>query len=82
MSSIWNTKSLCNRGLTYVKCVGKHLTAVCKIEKLHKANCGELHRGNYRGCIVAKELQKRETKFNMINKIIQKPPPHHTDLLS
>ena len=43
-----------------------HLAAICKIKKLNKAkcaNCGELHPAIYRGCIIAKQLQKIREKI-------------------
>lgn len=44
------------------RCAGKHLTRECKKSKDGSplcANCHENHPANYRGCEVAKTLQKR-----------------------
>lgn len=50
----------CHRTPRCVKCAGRHLATNCKavINTPKCANCGEGHTANYRGCIVAKELQK------------------------
>lgn len=47
-----------------VKCAGKHWSFNCNIKeknggKIKCANCEEAHLASYRGCVVAKELQKR-----------------------
>lgn len=57
-----HTQKFCQRAVKCVKCAGNHLTAECK--KLGNSppkcsNCGEAHPANYRGCLVAKELQSR-----------------------
>lgn len=60
-----HTQAYCNREPRCVKCAGKHLTTNCKAIRLEKAkcaNCGEAHPANYRGCVIAKELQKRREK--------------------
>jgi hypothetical protein len=51
-----------------VKCTGKHLTKDCDKSKETPpkcVNCGNGHPANYRGCIVAKELQ--EIRYKKIN---------------
>lgn len=54
-----HVRSGCHRTPRCVKCAGRHLTSNCQastgIPKC--ANCDENHK-NYRGCTVAKELQK------------------------
>lgn len=57
-----HTYKYCQRMPACVKCAGLHLTSECNIPKNTRAkcfNCGEEHPASYRGCIVAKELQKR-----------------------
>lgn len=60
-----HTQAYCNREPRCVKCAGKHLTTNCTATRLENpkcTNCGEAHPANYRGCIIAKELQKRRDK--------------------
>lgn len=57
-----HTQAFCKRDARCVKCGGSHLTADCIIDKKVApkcCNCQEAHPANYRGCVVAKELQKR-----------------------
>lgn len=57
-----HTHKFCKRNPTCVKCAENHLTAECTKPRNTPAkctNCSEAHPANYRGCIVAKELQKR-----------------------
>lgn len=57
-----HTQKFCQRKPVCVKCAGDHLTVNCDLPKDNKAkcfNCGGDHPANYRGCMVAKELQKR-----------------------
>jgi hypothetical protein len=57
-----HTKAFCNRKPRCVKCAGSHLTFECTLDKKAPpkcSNCQEAHPANYRGCAVAKELQKR-----------------------
>lgn len=57
-----HTKRFCNRAPACVKCAGNHLTASCTKARDTPAkciNCKEMHPANYRGCEIAKELQKR-----------------------
>lgn len=66
-----HTKKFCYREANCVKCAGKHLTEECKLSKTQTpkcANCQENHPANYRGCIVAKELQKRRALRNKKDK--------------
>lgn len=58
----FHTFNFCQHEAVCVKCAGKHLTKDCSKEKSTPPkcyNCGEAHPANYRGCLVAKELQKR-----------------------
>lgn len=70
-----HTQKYCAKEPRCVKCTGKHLTAQCtkpKNEKPKCVHCGEQHPANYRGCIVAKEMQKirdmQTTKPNSLAK--------------
>lgn len=57
-----HTQSFCKREARCVKCAGSHLTINCIMDKKAPpkcSNCHEAHPANYRGCMVAKELQKR-----------------------
>lgn len=45
-----------------MKCTGKHLTKDCK-KPIDATQCGEPHSANYKGCMVAKELQKLRNKI-------------------
>lgn len=56
-----HTQRFCAKEPRCVKCAGKHLTAECEKAPTAKpkcVHCGDEHPANYRGCIVAKELQK------------------------
>lgn len=56
-----HTQSYCYREPRCVKCAGKHTTADCQKPKNVEpkcVHCGKNHPANYRGCEVAKELQK------------------------
>ncbi|KMQ82759.1 nucleic-acid-binding protein from transposon x-element [Lasius niger] len=60
-----HVRSSCHRKARCVKCAGEHPTEAClkpADAKPKCANCGEAHSANYRGCAVAKELQKRRNK--------------------
>jgi len=66
-----HTQRFCQRDPNCVKCAGQHLTAECsKQRKIAPKcyNCGEAHPASYRGCMVAKELQKRRDNLNKTNK--------------
>lgn len=56
-----HTKNYCAKEARCVKCTGKHPTESCKKPENQPpkcVNCGELHPASYRGCVVAKELQR------------------------
>lgn len=56
-----HTRSYCHKPSRCVKCAGPHKSTDCtKIKESPPkcVNCNEEHTANYRGCIVAKELQK------------------------
>lgn len=60
-----HTKNYCSKQARCAQCAGKHETKNCANppESLPKCcNCGEQHRASYRGCVVAKELQKIRNK--------------------
>lgn len=60
-----HTKSFCNRRTICVKCAGQHDAKNCpkSPNDLPKcSNCAEAHPASYRGCIIAKELQKRRNQ--------------------
>ena len=64
-----HTHNYCNRDPRCVKCAAKHLTKECKKPRDSPAkcvNCGEPHPASYRGCIVAKELQKMRNEKEMV----------------
>jgi len=69
--SFGHTKNYCSNTVRCVKCAGKHDTANCTLEKSEPpkcCNCGERHPANYRGCAVAKELQKlRDHRKKVLN---------------
>lgn len=62
--SFGHTKNYCNKQPRCVKCAGKHSTIECTKEIIRPkcCNCGESHPATYRGCVVAKELQKLRNK--------------------
>lgn len=69
-----HTQKYCRRDPKCVKCAGDHLTVECLNVKLAKptcTNCGENHPASYRGCIVAKEMQKLRRNEEKR----KKPPP-------
>lgn len=56
-----HTQKYCGREPRCVKCLGKHITQACSRNKNIAAecvNCKGEHPANYRGCEVARELQK------------------------
>lgn len=60
-----HTQKYCARDPRCVKCAGKHITYDCQKTKNQKpkcVNCGGEHPANYRGCVVAKELQGMKNK--------------------
>jgi PAX-interacting protein 1 len=60
-----HTKSYCHKEIRCVKCAGKHTTINCAKPKETPPkcyNCGENHPANYRGCVVANELQALRNK--------------------
>lgn len=62
-----HTQKYCRREARCVKCIGKHHTKDCqKPKQSHPkcVNCGEAHPANYRGCVVATELQKMRNNSN------------------
>jgi hypothetical protein len=60
-----HTKAYCHKDPRCVKCAGQHNTDNCTKPRETPPkcyNCGENHPANYRGCIVAKELQALRNK--------------------
>lgn len=60
-----HTQKYCAMEPRCVRCTGKHLTMECEKPKNTQpkcVHCGEGHPANYRGCIVAKEMQKLKDK--------------------
>lgn len=56
-----HTQNYCGRKPRCVKCAGMHQSTLCSVEKTQPAKCANCqgnHTANYRGCEVAKELQK------------------------
>lgn len=71
-----HTQRYCQRQPACVKCAGNHITAECTKPKTTAPkcyNCAEEHPANYRGCMVAKELQKRRDNIIKNNKIKNQP---------
>uniref|UniRef100_A0A1B6E0G7 Pre-C2HC domain-containing protein n=1 Tax=Clastoptera arizonana TaxID=38151 RepID=A0A1B6E0G7_9HEMI len=74
--SYGHTIKYCCKQARCVKCAGKHLTEECRKSDKQEpkcVHCGENHPANYRGCVVAKEIQKiRNNKIqkNYNNKTI------------
>lgn len=63
--SYGHTQKYCAKEPRCVRCTGKHLTINCDKPKNHLPkciHCGEGHPANYRGCMIAKELQKIKDK--------------------
>lgn len=63
--SYGHTQKYCSKEPRCVKCTGKHLTQDCKKpaeEKPKCVHCGAPHPANYRGCMVAKEMQNLKNK--------------------
>lgn len=76
-----HTQSYCRRDPRCVKCAGSHLTIDCRIDAKAPpkcSNCHEAHPANYRGCVVAKELQKRR----LANKKVEVTKPQQQKLLT
>ena len=68
-----HTQSYCNRETRCVKCLGKHNTKECTVDRNTPAvcvNCGQNHPASYRGCEVAKVLQ------GIRNRATKKLPPN------
>lgn len=60
-----HTHKYCSKEARCVKCTGKHLTKDCTKPAEMKPKCvlcGEAHPASYRGCMVAKEMQKMRSK--------------------
>lgn len=71
--SYLHTQSYCGKEPACVKCAGPHITSECKMNKTDAprcVNCKGNHPANYRGCEVAKELQRlrnNATKSHVVN---------------
>lgn len=66
--SFGHSQNYCEKEPRCVKCVGKHLTKDCNKPNEDPAKCvlcGKAHPANYRGCMVAKELQKIKNKSHV-----------------
>lgn len=71
-----HTQKYCAKEPRCVKCTGKHLTKDCsKAKDAHPKciHCGEGHPANYRGCVVAKEIQKIKNNQTKKQELPQKP---------
>lgn len=70
-----HTQAYCCREPRCVECAGKHLTTNCNISKQTAPKCVNykgMHPANYRGCEVAKELQRRRDQLmKPIKKVTQ-----------
>lgn len=72
-----HTQKYCSKEPRCVKCTGKHLTKDCQKpmeEKPKCVHCGESHPANYRGCIVAKEMQDIKNRQNKKQPTAQPKP--------
>lgn len=72
-----HTAKFCYRMALCVKCAGNHSTKECEKPKAVApkcSNCHEAHPANYRGCIVAKELQKRRNTTKPKEKVLNQKP--------
>ncbi|XP_075151150.1 uncharacterized protein LOC142225262 [Haematobia irritans] len=61
IQKIYDIKQILNTISRCARCAGKHETKTCEKPSVFLpkcCNCGEQHPASYRGCIVAKELQK------------------------
>lgn len=82
--SFGHTKNFCSRPPRCVKCAGKHPTSECtKPPTVHAkcCNCGKDHPASYRGCFVAKELQKIRKKNVRSDKQKDQPKIYPADNL-
>ncbi|XP_055840787.1 microtubule-associated protein futsch-like [Episyrphus balteatus] len=67
-----HTQTYCKKEPRRVKCAGKYLTTDCTGNSKSPAkciNCNGSHPASYRGCEVAKELQKRREKIHAQRKL-------------
>lgn len=73
-----HTQKYCGRDPRCVKCAGAHPTQACQFPRSTAAkciNCKEQHPASYRGCEVAKKLQKiRNQKLNNPSRNRGNPP--------
>lgn len=64
--SYGHTRRYCFRAPRCVRCAGEHFSEKCELGKFTKdplcVNCGEKHPASYRGCAVAKAMQKQRRK--------------------
>lgn len=66
-----HTQKYCNKQPRCVKCAAQHFTHQCAVSKSMSpkcANCGEQHPANYRGCLVAKTLQRMRNETTKTHK--------------
>jgi len=78
-----HTKAYCHKDPRCVKCAGHHNTVSCTKTRETPPkcyNCGENHPANYRGCIVAKELQALRNKAS--NKLKLPPQRDNTVVIT
>lgn len=76
-----HTQKYCCKEPRCVKCTGKHFTKECQKptnDKPKCIHCGEPHPANYRGCVVAKELQKYKNKTLKKKELPLKQPANGT----
>lgn len=72
-----HTKNYCSKQPRCARCAGKHETKNCEKPTVFLpkcCNCGEQHPASYRGCIVAKELQKLRNHKQKLQKTLQPQP--------
>jgi hypothetical protein len=71
-----HTQGYCAKEPRCVKCTGKHFTRDCTKPKdvpPKCVHCGKNHPANYRGCLVAKEMQKLKNKLMSKPSLPQRP---------
>lgn len=71
-----HTYKYCHKKSRCVRCTGRHLTIDCDKPKEAKPNCvhcGEEHPANYRGCTIAKEMQKIKDNRSKKTDLPRKP---------
>lgn len=75
--AVGDTQKYCSKEPRCVKCTDKHITKDCTKPENTKPKCvhyGENHPANYRGYIVAKEIQRIKNKQTKKSKLLLQQP--------